>query len=265
MLVLSCALIVVPNSRIRVKMSPLKVSIQPLGDFDEKEGRQRDSPDLLEATGEKTTPAWLNSANQAIVGSLKDSLSALFEVSQGEVGYHRSIAKFYALETVARVPYFSYTSVLHLYETVGHFRNKELLRMHFEESWNELHHLLIMEELGGDSIFTDRVIATHMAFFYYWIVVGLYLINPAMAYNFNFHVENHASQTYSAFLEEYADYLKAQPVPLAAKEYYQGSSMSNLYDVFELIRDDEMEHALNMDVLERRAATMFEDSPLNKT
>ena len=99
-------------------------------------------------------------------------MSALFEVSQGEVGYHRSIAKFYALETVARVPYFSYTSVLHLYETVGHFRNKELLRMHFEESWNELHHLLIMEELGGDSIFTDRVIATHMAFFYYWIVVN---------------------------------------------------------------------------------------------
>ncbi len=31
----------------------------------------------------------------------------------------RSYARFYVLETVARVPYFAYISVLHLYETLG--------------------------------------------------------------------------------------------------------------------------------------------------
>lgn len=37
-----------------------------------------------------------------------DSLAAVY----GE----RHYARFYALETIARVPYFAYTSVLHLYE-----------------------------------------------------------------------------------------------------------------------------------------------------
>lgn len=32
----------------------------------------------------------------------------------------RPYARFYVLETVARVPYFSYLSVLHLYETLGY-------------------------------------------------------------------------------------------------------------------------------------------------
>ena len=34
----------------------------------------------------------------------------------------RSYARFHALETVARVPYFSFMSVLHLYETFGWWR-----------------------------------------------------------------------------------------------------------------------------------------------
>ncbi|CAN0037744.1 unnamed protein product [Discosporangium mesarthrocarpum] len=34
----------------------------------------------------------------------------------------RTYARFYALETIARVPYFSYVSVLHLYETLGFWR-----------------------------------------------------------------------------------------------------------------------------------------------
>jgi ubiquinol oxidase len=63
----------------------------------------------------------------------------------------RHYARFYALETIARVPYFSYLSVLHLYETLGWWRKADFLKIHFAESWNELHHLLIMEELGGNS------------------------------------------------------------------------------------------------------------------
>jgi hypothetical protein len=55
----------------------------------------------------------------------------------------RSFARFYALETIARMPYFSYLSVLHLYETLGLWHKADYLKVHFAESWNELHHLLI--------------------------------------------------------------------------------------------------------------------------
>jgi hypothetical protein len=37
----------------------------------------------------------------------------------------RSFARFYAFETIARMPYFSYLSVLHLYETLGLWRKAD--------------------------------------------------------------------------------------------------------------------------------------------
>ena len=39
--------------------------------------------------------------------------------------------------------------------------------MHFAEEWNEAHHLLIMESLGGDQAWVDRFIAQHAAVVYY--------------------------------------------------------------------------------------------------
>jgi ubiquinol oxidase len=56
----------------------------------------------------------------------------------------RPITRFWFLETIARIPYFSYISVLHLYESLGWWRACELRKIHSAEDWNELHHLLIM-------------------------------------------------------------------------------------------------------------------------
>eukprot|EP00955_Chlamydomonas_euryale_P025384 267445-Chlamydomonas_euryale.AAC.1 len=36
------------------------------------------------------------------------------------------------------------------------------------QEWNELHHLLIMEALGGDARWRDRFLAFHAAILYYW-------------------------------------------------------------------------------------------------
>lgn len=83
----------------------------------------------------------------------------------------RHYARFHALETIARVPYFAYTSVLHLYETLGWWRRADVMKIHFAESWNELHHLLIMEELGGNDRYLDRLVAQHLAVFYYFVAV----------------------------------------------------------------------------------------------
>jgi ubiquinol oxidase len=178
---------------------------------------------------------------------------------------NRPIPRFYVLETVARVPYFSYVSVLHLYETMGFWRKADWLKVHFAESWNELHHLLIMESLGGDKVWADRFLARHVALLYYWIVIGLYLASPKAAYNFMELVEGHAFNTYDKFLKENEDELKAQPAPMIAIQYYRDGdlylfdefqtgrrpeerrpSVNNLYDVFVSIRDDEQEHIKTM-------------------
>lgn len=177
----------------------------------------------------------------------------------------RPYPRFYVLETVARVPYFAYTSVLHLYETMGWWRKSDWLKVHFAESWNELHHLLIVEELGGNNYWIDRAVAHGGAFVYYWILVLVYIISPRSAYQFMQKVEEHAYHTYDTFLQENEAELKAQPAPQVAINYYREGdlylfdefqtshlpyerrpSINNLYDVYVAIRDDEMEHVKTM-------------------
>lgn len=41
-------------------------------------------------------------------------------------------ARFWSLETIARVPYFSYLSVLHMYETLGMWRQSDYLKVRVE-------------------------------------------------------------------------------------------------------------------------------------
>jgi hypothetical protein len=130
--------------------------------------------------------------NKQMIGMAK---SALFDVLLPGGSVDRACARFYALETIARMPYFSYLSVLHLYKTLGWWRRADYIKMHFAESWNELHHLLIMEELGGSDQWFDRFIAQRAAFFYYWLVVAAYMANPSFAYNLNQAVEEHAYET----------------------------------------------------------------------
>lgn len=177
----------------------------------------------------------------------------------------RPYPRFYVLETVARVPYFSYLSVLHLYETLGLWRKADWLKIHFAESWNELHHLLIMEALGGANFWGDRVLAKAAALIYYWIITGVYLVSPRSAYRFMELVEEHAYATYNKFLMAEEAMLKTQPAPPVAVQYYRDGDLymfdefqtahqvaerrppvDNLYDVFVAIRDDEMEHVKTM-------------------
>ena len=39
----------------------------------------------------------------------------------------------------------AFMSVLHMYESFGWWRRADYIKVHFAESWNEMHHLLIME------------------------------------------------------------------------------------------------------------------------
>jgi ubiquinol oxidase len=127
-------------------------------------------------------------------------------------------------------------------------------------------HLLIMEELGGNQRWFDRFLAQHMALGYFFLALSFYIFNPTFAYNFNQAVEEEAFETYNRFLTAHEEFLKSQPAPVAAKEYYLGddlymfdciskdivssrvhpTKMETLYDCFSAIRDDEGEHVKTM-------------------
>eukprot|EP00741_Cyanophora_paradoxa_P006636 tig00001029_g6420.t1 len=192
--------------------------------------------------------------NRVLVSSLVRLIDAVYGT--------RPYARFYCLETVARVPYFSYLSVLHLYESIGLWRSADWLKVHFAQSWNEMHHLLIMESLGGNARWLDRFVAGHAAVVYYWITTAMYVLQPAAAYNFAELVEAHAVESYSHFLEKHGPELRGQPAPQVALEYYnargeeaflfqafqtgsegrRSPSVRDLYDVFTEIRRDEEQH-----------------------
>jgi hypothetical protein len=72
---------------------------------------------------------------------------------------------------------------MHLRETFGERTpgDSERMRTHYAEADNELHHLLIMEELGGNSSVVDRTVAQTMAFFYYWYVSAVYAFSEQAA------------------------------------------------------------------------------------
>jgi hypothetical protein len=59
----------------------------------------------------------------------------------------------------------------------------------------------IMESLGGDQAWFDRFLAEHAAIMYYWMLIGMYLVSPKLAYNFMQRVEHHAADVYG---EQYA-------------------------------------------------------------
>jgi ubiquinol oxidase len=177
----------------------------------------------------------------------------------------RPIARFWFLEIIARIPYFSYVSMLHLYESFGWCRQPELRKIHYAEEYNELHHLLIMETLGGNSRWRDRFLGYHVAFAYYWAVNVLFLFTPKAAYEFMELLESHAVDTYGTFYKENEERLKSLPAPTIALSYYKADDpymfddfqvskkpktrkppCDNLYDVFKNICIDESEHVKTM-------------------
>lgn len=196
---------------------------------------------------------------KAVFFALSWTLDRLFE--------GRPIQKFWVLETVARLPYFSYITVLHLYESLGWWRTPQLRDIHNAEELNELHHLLIMESLGGNSSWFDRLLARTASVAYYWVVVGLFFSDPRLAYNFSLLVEEHAYVTYGQFLHENAEVLRRIPPPPVATRYYVDGDLyyfdkfqtsrkaldaprrppcDNMLDVFRNIHDDEFEHVITM-------------------
>ena len=143
-------------------------------------------------------------------------------------------SRFFLLETVARMPYFSYITMLHLYETLGFWRRSaDMKRIHFAEEMNEFHHLMIMESLGGDQRWWVRFMAQHSAIAYYIGLCLLWALSPTLSYKFSELLETHAVNTYSQFLDENEETLKELPPSLAAVDYYALGASDPYYAEFQ--------------------------------
>ncbi|XP_022142688.1 ubiquinol oxidase 4, chloroplastic/chromoplastic [Momordica charantia] len=222
------------------------------------EGVSKEGPESSSSNG---LDKWVIKFEQSVNIFLTDSVIRILDAF-----YHdRAYARFFVLETIARVPYFAFLSVLHMYESFGWWRRADYLKVHFAESWNEMHHLLIMEELGGNDWWFDRFLAQHIAVAYYFMTVFMYMVSPRMAYHFSECVESHAFSTYDKFIKAQGEELKKLPAPEVAVKYYTEGDLylfdefqtsrapksrrpkiESLYDVFLNIRDDEAEHCKTM-------------------
>ena len=220
--------------------------------------------------------------NKLLINTMKGAIDVIYR--------DNDMPRFYVLETVARVPYFAYLSVLHLRESMGERGLRERMRVHYAEADNELQHLLIMESLGGNASAVDRTLARTLAFAYYWYVVGVYALSEEAAYHLSELIEDHAYATYDDFLRRKGDELKAMPVPPVARAYYESDepflldlvtqtcrtdrpepaptydggcprrpTLASLYDVFVCIRDDEKEHWESLCNLVQRGELAHED------
>jgi ubiquinol oxidase len=157
----------------------------------------------------------------------------------------KPIDRFWFLETVARMPYFSYVTTLHMYETLGWWEiDGNLKRVHLDEEINEAAHLRVMESIGGDSLWWNRLLARHGAVAYYVMLMVLFMVSPRLAYMCSELLELHAVDTYEEFCESNEQVLKEMPLTSAALEY--DPSAQTFYDVFMKIARDEKEHANTM-------------------
>lgn len=158
---------------------------------------------------------------------------------------NKPIDRFWFLESVARMPYFSYVAILHMYETLGWWQiDSELKKIHYEEERNESHHLQIMESLGGNSKWWNRFLARHGGMAYYGVLLILFMVSPKIAYLSSELLEMHAVDTYEEFYESNENVLKQLPPTKECLEYFKYAE--NLYDIFYRIGQDEYNHALNM-------------------
>lgn len=77
---------------------------------------------MAAATGASTAIAEARTMDEGIYGFNKKLIDTVYDVIcflYPVKGNERDFARFYVLETVARVPYFAYLSVMHLRETFG--------------------------------------------------------------------------------------------------------------------------------------------------
>jgi ubiquinol oxidase len=181
----------------------------------------------------------------------KSSLSArsLFVVMDLVYKKDRTLEKFRVLELVARVPYqawenVAYVALTHTARRPGFARRVfDSVRVNRWEQDNEQWHLLIIEELTAQSTklgwIRRQLIPQILAFTYYWLSWGLYVIRPSLSYRMNADFEDHAEHAYALLVQDHPEW-ETTPFTSAFTEDF--GNYESLADLFRQISYDERLH-----------------------
>lgn len=171
----------------------------------------------------------------------------------GTIVYGRkpSYQKFRAIEIIARVPYQSWVSVSYTLLTCFFWDEARAMSLskqaHFasEAQDNETMHVVVISTLTKAEVrigvFHHTVIPMIFGFFYFWMSYLLYFIRPILSYELNFLFEQHAYEAYDQFIRENETALRQKPLMNIFLDRY-GRTVSNQYDFFVSVRNDELIH-----------------------
>ena len=177
------------------------------------------------------------------------SARVLFAVMDLVYGRANTLDKFRVLELVARVPYqawenVAYVAMTHTARTPGFARRVfDTVRVNRWEQDNEQWHLLMIEELtaGSSSLgwWRRQLIPQILAFTYYWLSWGLYVVRPAMSYRMNADFESHAEHAYATAVQDHPEW---DTMPFTSQFTEDFGSYESLGDLFRQIGYDERLH-----------------------
>jgi hypothetical protein len=167
------------------------------------------------------------------------------------MGKKPSYAKCKAIEVMARVPYQSWEMAVYTLLTVLYTNERRAMQLANTNAFsrlaqdNETMHVIVISQIvardksGG--FIRHTLLPFLISFKYFCTIYILYLISPRSALEINYLFESHAYGEYGAFLEQEGEQLKQRPVTSAYLKFY-GRDVANEYELFELIRNDELIH-----------------------
>ena len=197
-------------------------------------------------------------------GFIARLLGGLLVTSGGLIyGTRPSYAKFKAIEVIARIPYQSWEMAVYTLLTMFYTNERKAIELAKTSTFsrmaqdNETMHVVVISQivcrLNCQDFFRHTFIPFLFSFFYFWTIYVLYLCSRRAAFELNYLFESHAYTQYSEFLEREGTYLKERPITSDFLAFY-GREVRNEYELFELIRNDELIHR-NRSIRELQAHT----------
>ncbi len=180
-------------------------------------------------------------------------LCGSFLILCGNIVYGKfpSYLKFRAVEVIARVPYYSWTSAAYTLLTLFYTSEKKAIQLgHITEyarfaQDNETMHVVVISSLARAQehagFIRHTLIPMLFAFLYFWLSYFLYFVNPRYSYELNYLFENHAFEQYDAFLRVRGDALRHRPIMSDFLAWY-GRYPRSQYEFFLSVRNDEIIH-----------------------
>ncbi len=166
-------------------------------------------------------------------------------------GREPSYLKFRAVEVIARVPYYSWTSAEYSLMTFFYTNQEKAMKLSNTTKFarmaedNETMHVIVISQLAKAErkagFIRHTLIPMLFAFFYFWSSYFLYLLKPRYSYELNYLFESHAFAQYDRFLELFGDELHKKPILNDFLDWY-GRYPRSQYEFFLSVRNDEIIH-----------------------